>query len=135
MIAATGLRWILTLLFCVLAAYGLWRALAPAAAGHRWAARLTHGLHAVMAAAMAAMAWAWGMDLLVVPQVVFFSLAAAWFLIVAVAWPGGVDLGRALLGAVPHLVMTGAMPGDGRDESRVVTDLQVLAERLPLEVR
>lgn len=43
--------------------------------------------------------------------------------------PVGIGVGHVQVGRV-H-----AMPGDGRDESRVVTDLQVLAERLPLEVR
>ncbi|MFF2007524.1 DUF5134 domain-containing protein [Streptomyces sp. NPDC058195] len=108
MIAATGLRWILTLLFCALAAYGLWRALA--ARSPRWSARLSHGLHAVMALAMFAMAWPWGMDLPGTPQVVFFSAAAAWFVLVPLASRSGPEpRGRALANALPHTVMTGAM--------------------------
>ncbi|NDZ78983.1 DUF5134 domain-containing protein [Streptomyces sp. SID10853] len=117
MITATGLRWIMTVLFCALTLYGVWRALASgsahgsahAHAGHPWVARLAHLLHAVMALAMLAMVWPWGMDLLVVPQVVFFSLAAGWFLLAAVAWPGEPARGRALLSVLPHAVMTGAM--------------------------
>ncbi|MFJ7630073.1 DUF5134 domain-containing protein [Streptomyces sp. NPDC097595] len=108
MIAATGLRWILTLLFCALAAYGLWRAFA--ARSHAWSTRLAHGLHAVMALAMFAMAWSWGMDLPASPQVVFFSAAAVWFVVAALALPTGPGpRGRALAGALPHAVMTGAM--------------------------
>jgi hypothetical protein len=108
MIAATGLRWILTLLFCALAAYGLWRAFA--ARSHPWTARLAHGLHAVMALAMFAMAWPWGMDLPGTPQVVFFSAAAAWFVLIPLASPSGPEpRARALANALPHAVMTGAM--------------------------
>jgi len=108
MIAATGLRWILTMLFCVLAAYGLWRALAARA--HVWTAWFAQGLHAVMALAMFAMVWPWGMDLLVVPQVVFFSAASAWFPLTALALPSGPETrGRAVMNALPHAVMTGAM--------------------------
>ncbi|WP_406144248.1 DUF5134 domain-containing protein [Streptomyces sp. NBC_01012] len=108
MIAATGLRWILTLLFCALAAYGLWRAFA--ARSHPWTARLAHGLHAVMALAMFAMAWPWGMDLPGTPQVLFFSAVAAWFVLAALALPSGPDSrGRVLASALPHAVMTGAM--------------------------
>lgn len=96
MIAATGLRWILTLLFCVLAVYGLWRAFA--ARSHSWAARLAHGLHAVMALAMFAMAWFWGMDLPASPQVIFFSAAAVWFVVAALALPTGPEpRGRSLM--------------------------------------
>ncbi|MER5497726.1 DUF5134 domain-containing protein [Streptomyces sp. NPDC002561] len=108
MIAATGLRWILTLLFCALAAHGLWRALT--ARSRPWTARLAHALHAVMALAMFAMAWTWGMDLPGTPQVVFFSVAAAWFVSAALALPEGPgSRTRALVDALPHAVMTGAM--------------------------
>ncbi|NEA38755.1 DUF5134 domain-containing protein [Streptomyces sp. SID11385] len=108
MIAATGLRWILTLLFVALAAYGLWRAVT--ARSHPWTARLAHVLHAVMALAMFAMAWEWGMDLPATPQVLFFSAAAAWFLLIALALPNAVESrGRALAAALPHAVMTAAM--------------------------
>ncbi|MFJ4737606.1 DUF5134 domain-containing protein [Streptomyces sp. NPDC093108] len=108
MIAATGLRWILTLLFCALAAHGLWRAFA--ARSQPWTARLAHGLHAVMALAMFAMAWSWGMDLPGTPQVVFFSAAAAWFVLAALALPNGPEPRlRALASTLPHAVMTGAM--------------------------
>ncbi|MEU1122822.1 DUF5134 domain-containing protein [Streptomyces sp. NPDC005899] len=108
MIAATGLRWILTLLFCALAAYGLWRAVV--ARSHPWTARLAHGLHAVMALAMFAMAWAWGMDLPGTPQVVFFSAAAAWFVLAALALPNRPEPRvHALARSLSHAVMTGAM--------------------------
>ncbi|MFB6813703.1 DUF5134 domain-containing protein [Streptomyces sp. NPDC056347] len=108
MITATGLRWILTLLFCALTVYGLWRALA--ARSHPWTARLAHGLHAVMALAMFAMAWPWGMDLPGTPQVVLFSAAAVWFVLAALTVPGVPGpRARALANALPHTVMTGAM--------------------------
>lgn len=108
MIAATGLRWILTVLFCALAAHGLWRAVTIRS--HPWTARLAHGLHAVMALAMFAMAWSWGMDLPGRPQVVFFSVTAVWFVLAALALPSGPEpRARALVSTLPHAVMTGAM--------------------------
>lgn len=36
-------------------------------------------------------------------------MPAAWFLIAAVAWPGELVRGRALVSVLPHVVMTGAM--------------------------
>ncbi|MEU0297972.1 DUF5134 domain-containing protein [Streptomyces sp. NPDC006175] len=108
MIAATGLRWILTLLFCALAVHALWRVFAPGS--HSWTARLAHGLHGVMALAMFAMAWPWGMDLPGTPQVVFFSAAAVWFVLAALALPSSPEPRlRALASTLPHAVMTGAM--------------------------
>ncbi|MEU2132198.1 DUF5134 domain-containing protein [Streptomyces sp. NPDC018352] len=108
MIAATGLRWILTLLFCALAVYGLWRA--GTARSHPWIARIAHVLHAVMALAMFAMSWSWGMDLPGTPQVIFFSAVAVWFVVAALVLPNGPESWvRALAGRLPHAVMTGAM--------------------------
>ncbi|WP_331740246.1 DUF5134 domain-containing protein (plasmid) [Streptomyces sp. NBC_01005] len=108
MIAATGLRWIMTLLFCALAVYGLWRA--GAVRSHPWIAWLAHVLHAVMSLAMFAMSWSWGMDLPGMPQVIFFSAVAVWFVVTALVLPNGPESRvRALAGRLPHAVMTGAM--------------------------
>ncbi|MER7547240.1 DUF5134 domain-containing protein [Spirillospora sp. NPDC127506] len=113
MIQATGLRWILTVLFVLLAAYSVWRAVSGSdgrTVGRGGAAaRVAHVLHAVMAAAMAAMVWSWGMDLPAWPQVVFFTLAALWFVGIALAFPGGAPRSRALLIAFPHALVMGAM--------------------------
>ncbi|MDT6983486.1 DUF5134 domain-containing protein [Streptomyces lusitanus] len=107
MINATGLRWILTVLFVVPALYTLWLAATPA---RTLANRVGHVLHAVMGAAMAAMAWPWGMDLPAGPQVVLFSVAALWFAAAAAfRLRGTYSLRAGLFAAVPHVVMMLAM--------------------------
>lgn len=107
MIAAMGLRWTLTVLFGLLTLYGIWRV---AVSGHDSAAgRVAHGLHTVMALAMGVMVWPEGMDLPAWPQVVFFSLAALWFVAVGTAAPGALPRSRALRAALPHVLVMGAM--------------------------
>lgn len=114
MIAATGLRWILTTLFTVTTAFSLYRAIrpGPAPAESTLPARLNLALHAVMGAAMLAMLWPWGTTLPVVPQVVLFALAAAWFLLAAVLPTGtlrvSVGGGHPRLHSTLHAVMMGA---------------------------
>lgn len=111
MIAATGLRWVLTLLFVVPALSAMWRTGAPGGAGGGPGAveRVAHLLHAVMALAMAAMVWPWGMTLPAGPQIALFTLGAAWFAGVALARPAPASRTHALRGALPHVVMMGAM--------------------------
>ncbi|MWA05858.1 DUF5134 domain-containing protein [Actinomadura sp. LD22] len=113
MIAATGLRWVLTILFAVLALYGTWRAITGHGGRHAGqgevTGRVAHALHAAMAVAMGAMVWPRGMDLPARPQVVFFTVAALWFVAVAVVIPGGVPRVRALPAALPHVLVMGAM--------------------------
>ncbi|GAA2083543.1 DUF5134 domain-containing protein [Streptomyces albiaxialis] len=105
MIAATGLRWILTLAFAALAVHGTWRAVrAP-----RWPYRVSHLLHAVMAVAMAVMAWPRGMELTAGPQTAFFAAAALWYPLAALAWPGDAGRARELRGALPHAAAMAAM--------------------------
>ncbi|MER6523882.1 DUF5134 domain-containing protein [Streptomyces sp. NPDC001508] len=106
MIAATGLRWILTLLFAAPVGYGVWRAILPAT---RVAERVDHALHAAMGVLMAAMAWPWGMDLSAEPQVVLFSAGALWFLAAAPFRAGDGSRRGALLAVWPHVLMMGAM--------------------------
>jgi hypothetical protein len=105
-IAATGLRWILTLLFAVSAAHGVWRAVLP---GTAVTARVDHALHVAMSALMAAMAWPWGMDLSAGPQIVLFSAGALWFLAAAPFRPGDRTRRGAVLAAWPHVLMMAAM--------------------------
>jgi hypothetical protein len=106
-IAATGLRWILTLLFAVSAVHGVWRAVLP---GTTAAARVDHALHAAMGVLMAVMAWPWGMDLPTGPQVALFSAGALWFLVTApFRRPDGGTRRGALLTAGPHVLMMAAM--------------------------
>ncbi|MGQ4515060.1 DUF5134 domain-containing protein [Streptomyces sp. DW26H14] len=115
MIAAVGLKWLLTVLFSAVAGYALWRALparptGTAAAGQSALDRTAHALHAVMAVAMGVMVWPWGMRLPAVPQVVFFSLAAVWFLVAALfARTSGDSVPRRLGHAVPHALAMAAM--------------------------
>ncbi|WP_327436516.1 DUF5134 domain-containing protein (plasmid) [Streptomyces sp. NBC_01201] len=107
MINATGLRWILTVLFVLPALYALWLAVTP---DRSVPSRVGHLLHSVMGAAMAAMAWPWGMDLPITPQVVLFSAGAVWFAATAAFRSPATDPLRArLLASVPHVVMMLAM--------------------------
>lgn len=106
MIAATGLRWILSLIFAAPVLYGVWRTLLPSTGA---AERVDHALHAVMGVLMIAMAWPQGMDLPPVPQVVLFSVGGVWFAATAPFRAGGKPRGRAVVAAVPHVVMMGAM--------------------------
>ncbi|MBD3003616.1 DUF5134 domain-containing protein [Streptomyces sp. 5-10] len=111
MIAATGLRWVLTVLFLVPALSAVRRAVAPerAGGGPGAAGRVAHLLHAMMAFAMVAMVWPWGMDLPARPQIILFTLGGAWFAGVALARPAPLSAAHALSGALPHVVMMGAM--------------------------
>jgi hypothetical protein len=63
-IAASGLRWVLSLMVAVPVLYGVWRLVLP---GAGIAERVDHVLHAAMGTLMIAMAWPWGMNLPVVP--------------------------------------------------------------------
>ncbi|MEU6536876.1 DUF5134 domain-containing protein [Streptomyces sp. NPDC047000] len=105
-IAASGLRWILGLMFAASVAYGAWRLVLP---GRGVGERVDHALHAAMGVLMIAMAWPWGMDLPVVPQVALFSVGALWFVAAAPFRARGGSRGRAVVAALPHVVMMGAM--------------------------
>lgn len=76
MIQDLSLRWVVTLLF-VLSAVECVFAIAT---GHRrWPSVVSYSLHAIMAVAMALMAWPRGAGLPTVGPMVFFLLATAWF--------------------------------------------------------
>ncbi len=106
MIAASGLRWVLSLMFAVPVAYGVWKSVSP---GAGIAERVDHLLHAVMGVLMIAMAWPWGMDLPVLPQVVLFGAGALWFVAAAPFRAPGTSRGRAVSASLPHVVMMAAM--------------------------
>ncbi|MYR45877.1 DUF5134 domain-containing protein [Streptomyces sp. SID5910] len=106
MIAANGLRWLLTLMFAAPVLYGLWR-LVRTATG--LTGRVGHVLHAAMGVLMIAMAWPWGMDLAVVPQVVLFTAGALWFVAASLIRPGERSRTGAVKAAWPHVLMMGAM--------------------------
>ena len=114
MIATHALRWILTVLFTAVSTLSAARTLRPGVPrSHAATERVTHTLHALMGVAMALMVWHWGAGLPVIPQAVFFALAAAWFLVSALlrgqwVWRGqGEDHPRTH--AVLHALMMGAM--------------------------
>lgn len=106
MVSASGLRWFLSVLFAVPVLYGTWRMVVP---GTAVAERVGHAWHAAMGALMIAMAWPWGMDVPVVPQVVLFSAGGLWFVAAAPFRAGDRSPRGAVLAALPHTVMMGAM--------------------------
>ncbi len=81
MIQDLTLRWIVTLLFALSAAgcvYSL-------AIGRRSVTGVVgHSLHAIMAVAMAVMAWPSGAELPTRAPMVFFAVAAIWFAVIAI---------------------------------------------------
>ncbi|MEY8018100.1 DUF5134 domain-containing protein [Mycobacterium servetii] len=82
MIHGVLLRWVVTGLF----ALGAIECALPILTRRRpWPMVLSHGLHVVMAVAMAAMAWPWSMRAPTTALTVVFLLAAAWFATMALA--------------------------------------------------
>ncbi|MEH0430354.1 DUF5134 domain-containing protein [Streptomyces stelliscabiei] len=106
MIAASGLRWIFTLVFALTTAYGIQRAVRPGAAPTD---RVDHALHAVMGLSMIAMVWPWGMDVPVLPQVVVFAAGAVWFVGSAPFRADGASRPGRWLGTLFHVVMMAGM--------------------------
>lgn len=81
MIYGLVLRWVVTGLFLLAAA----ECLLPVVTQRRsWTSVMSHGLHFVMAVAMAAMAWPWSTRFPTTGLAVFFLLAAVWFVTVGV---------------------------------------------------
>lgn len=96
-----ALRWVVTALFAASAAVSL----RFIVAGPRSAtAVIGHALHAVMAVAMAVMAWPRGADLPTRAPMVFFALAAVWF--TGVALRSKADRGGSAYHAVMMLAMS-----------------------------
>lgn len=110
MIDSVALRWILTAAFAVL---GMLYVVSSVRVGRAWTQRVSGAAHVVMCAAMIAMAWPWGMDIPVRPQVAVFALAALWFLLLARSNGTGTvrlyDLHHVVLMAA-MAVMVGSMP-------------------------
>lgn len=76
MIQGLGLRWLITLLFLFSAAVC---ARGMVAGRHSASTLIGHSLHAIMAIAMAVMAWPRGADLPTRAPMLFFAAAAVWF--------------------------------------------------------
>ena len=105
------LRWIVTTLFVISATecvYGI-------AAGRRsWTGLVGNSLHALMAIAMAVMAWPRGADLPATGPLLFFLLAAAWFIALTLGRPGhrranAYHAGMMLAMAWMYAVMNGGL--------------------------
>ncbi|MEV6871807.1 DUF5134 domain-containing protein [Amycolatopsis sp. NPDC051128] len=101
MIGELGLRWIFTLAFAAAGAFCLYRCVRHGTVAHR----VCDALHALMCAAMVAMAWPAAMNVARVPQILFFAVAALWFAGMLVAGRGG--SGRLSLGH--HALMMAGM--------------------------
>jgi Domain of unknown function (DUF5134) len=104
MITAEGLRWILTAMFVCTGAFCAYRCLRQGSA----AERTGDVLHVVMCVAMVAMVWPATMSVARWPQIVFFALAAVWFVGVAAAGASHEDHGGRRV-AIYHVVMMAAM--------------------------
>ena len=136
MINDLALRWIVTLMFLFSAAVCV---SAIARNRHSTANLISHSLHAVMAVAMAVMAWPRGADLPTLAPMIFFAAAALWFAVItvtagehraanvyhtlmmlAMAWMyavmGGLPLRNAAqptMAGMPDMPGMGAAPGHG----------------------
>ncbi|MGO1736617.1 MAG: DUF5134 domain-containing protein [Leucobacter sp.] len=104
-------QWTFTILFSLLTAYSVLRVFLD------WSRPLQaigHVLHAVMAVDMAAMAWPWWTAIPGAPQLVFFVIAAIWYVIM-LALQASRRVSRRLLGGhsawhqAVHVVMMLAM--------------------------
>jgi hypothetical protein len=85
MIHDLALRWVVTLLFSLVVA----ECIHAIVTGRRSVAGVVgHSLHAIMAMAMAVMAWPWGASLPTTAPMLFFLAAAVWFTAVAFATAG-----------------------------------------------
>lgn len=84
MISNPVLQWLLSAVFLGLAGYAVLKTVRSRTATDR----VSYAAHVLMGAAMFAMAWPWGMDLLLVPQIVVFSLSALWFALLSRTRPG-----------------------------------------------
>lgn len=117
MIDGLFLRWVVTILFALAAAqclYALMRLNMP------WKSQVGHVLHLVMSVAMLVMAWPFSIAWPTTPPMVFFLLAALWF-VSSLFLPGAetiaddcgcvppTDRATGRIVAVYHAMMMGAM--------------------------
>lgn len=85
MIQDMTLRWVVTLLFVFSAAVCVQAIMANR---HSLANLISHSLHAIMAIAMAVMAWPRGAEIPSRGPMIFFAIAALWFLVVTMRTAG-----------------------------------------------
>ncbi|MFI0469143.1 DUF5134 domain-containing protein [Saccharopolyspora sp. 5N102] len=74
------LAWLLTVLY---AATSVWCGIRVARPSSTLPDRISFACHLAMSWAMIAMLWPWGTRIPEIPQIVFFALATAWFLLLA----------------------------------------------------
>ena len=103
MIGDLTLRWVVTVLTALAVILCLYSLLSHRM---RWPGNVGHILHLVMSAAMGAMAWPGTMDWPTVGPMIFFLLAAAWFVVAATVFAA--DRAARLADAY-HVVMMAAM--------------------------
>jgi hypothetical protein len=72
---------LLSIVFVVTGAYSIYGIVTS----HTSRDRISYGTHALMSAAMFCMIWSWGQELLLLPQIVFFTAATIWFIVLAAA--------------------------------------------------
>lgn len=107
MVESLLLRWILTALFALTAAWCGYRIAAPVGG---WRDRISSAAHVAMSLLMIAMAWPWGMAVPMLPQIALFTIAAAWFLVLtALRVPCGHLRRAARLAHAHHAATSAAM--------------------------
>lgn len=81
MISSPFLQWLLSAVFIAIAVY----ALVQTIRAHTFADRVSYVTHVLMGVAMFTMVWPWGMNLLLVPQIVVFGLSTVWFVLLLIS--------------------------------------------------
>ncbi|HET6708642.1 DUF5134 domain-containing protein [Amycolatopsis sp.] len=134
MIEATGLRWILTVVFVAAGAFCLYRCVRQGSV----TCRIGDVLHAAMCAAMVAMVWPATMGVAGLPQVVLFGFAAAWFAVAVVRgtahesrWHPGYHAAMMLAMVWMVVAMPRAMVGSGAATTMDMPGMEGMAMALP----
>lgn len=77
MITTPAFQWILSAIFALTFMYAVIRILRSRGVGNR----VAYALHALMSIAMVVMVWPWGSQAFLVPQIVVFTAATGWFVV------------------------------------------------------
>lgn len=81
MISNSVIAVLLSVVFVVTGAYSIY----GIATSHTARDRISYGAHTLMSAAMFCMIWPWGQELFLLPQIVIFTAATVWFIVLAAA--------------------------------------------------
>ena len=131
MIEATGLRWILTIVFAGTGFFCLYRCLRQGPVTSRFG----DVLHTAMCAGMVAMVWPATMSFARLPQLLLFGFAAAWFAVAAARgtdrWHPGYH--AVMMAAMAWMVfaMPRAMVGSGAATTMDMPGMEGMAMALP----